>query len=206
MRHVARDPVGADEGTVTRRPLADAEVAARAVVAMLAPGCARIEVAGSIRRRSPDVKDIEIVAVPSYTRDLLGGVGDDLLNAAVLGSVADGAIRYRDTRTGEAVPYYKVTDRKFYPLIYRAPAFNWPVDLFVVRPPAQWGAILAIRTGPADYSARMVTALHARQMKCDGGRLVSTALATIGLTVDTPTERDFIEACGFPYVAPEERR
>ncbi len=34
------------------------------------------------------------------------------------------------------------------------------VDLFVVRPPAQWGVLYLIRTGPAAYSRRFVTDLH----------------------------------------------
>jgi DNA polymerase/3'-5' exonuclease PolX len=37
---------------------------AEKVKALLAPHCERIEIAGSIRRKKPDVKDIEIVAIP----------------------------------------------------------------------------------------------------------------------------------------------
>ncbi len=31
---------------------------------LLAPYCERIEIAGSIRRKKPEVKDIELVAIP----------------------------------------------------------------------------------------------------------------------------------------------
>ncbi len=37
---------------------------AEKVKAQLAPHCERIEIAGSIRRKKPDVGDIEIVAIP----------------------------------------------------------------------------------------------------------------------------------------------
>ena len=40
---------------------------AEEVKALLAPHCLRIEIAGSIRRKKPEVKDIEIVAYPSPT-------------------------------------------------------------------------------------------------------------------------------------------
>lgn len=36
---------------------------AEKVKALLAPHCERIEIAGSIRRKKPDVKDIEIVGL-----------------------------------------------------------------------------------------------------------------------------------------------
>ena len=53
----------------TKRPLADAERIAAAIVADLAPFCARIQVAGSVRRRKEAVGDIELVAIPlSYGR------------------------------------------------------------------------------------------------------------------------------------------
>src|SRR5436190_14063617 len=50
----------------TQRPLPDAERIAAAIVADLAPSCACIQVAGSVRRRKEVVGDIEIVAIPRY--------------------------------------------------------------------------------------------------------------------------------------------
>src|SRR5437763_11180363 len=50
----------------TERTLAEAERIAAAIVADLAPSCARIQVAGSVRRRKELVGDIEIVAVPRH--------------------------------------------------------------------------------------------------------------------------------------------
>lgn len=39
-------------------------VIAEKIKAQLAPHCDRIEIAGSIRRKKPEVKDIEIVVIP----------------------------------------------------------------------------------------------------------------------------------------------
>jgi hypothetical protein len=58
----------------TQRPLLDAERIAAAIVADLAPSCARIQVAGSVRRRKEVVGDIEVVVIP---RDAPAGLFGD---------------------------------------------------------------------------------------------------------------------------------
>ena len=47
---------------------------AEALRELLAPACARIEIAGSIRREKPKVKDVELVAVPLPQRPVFGQV------------------------------------------------------------------------------------------------------------------------------------
>jgi hypothetical protein len=59
----------------TQRPLPDAERIAAAIVADLAPFCARIQVAGSVRRHKEVVGDIELVAIPHYAPAGLFGDG-----------------------------------------------------------------------------------------------------------------------------------
>lgn len=187
---------------MTRRPLAEAEVAAATLVGLLRPGCERIEVAGSIRRKAADVKDIEVVAVPMFGADMFNSVGDDMLNRQIVHLATSRAIRYRNPRKAEPVPEYDMRDRKYYPLWLPWKDGLFAVDLFVVRPPAQWGAIFAIRTGPADYSARLVTRAKEHGVRCEQGRLIDED----GDTVDTPEERDFIEECGMPFIPSEQRR
>jgi len=194
---------------VTRRPLAQAVAAAERVLGMLRDGCERIEIAGSIRRGATDAKDIEIVAVAKFQPDLFGGQGFDLLNETVRLRVREKRMQWRTPKGMMGAPEPKdLEDRKYYALGTVEPGTvePWAIDLFCVRPPAQWGAIFAIRTGPAEYAQRLVTAAHARQMRCQDGRLVSIALATNGVERMTPEERDFIEACGMPYIAPNLRR
>ena len=55
-----------------------------------------------------------------------------------------------------------------------------PVDLFIVHPPAEWGVIFALRTGPGDWNVRLVIAC--------------------------PEEADFFRALGQAWVEPWERR
>ncbi|MEW6287659.1 MAG: hypothetical protein AB1509_15670 [Chloroflexota bacterium] len=56
----------------TKLPLPEAQKIAARVIDALAPHCQRIEVAGSIRRQSPQVGDIEIVCQPKTGADLFG--------------------------------------------------------------------------------------------------------------------------------------
>ena len=48
----------------THRPLAEALEVANHIQSALAPHCARVEIAGSIRRRRPSIGDVEIVCLP----------------------------------------------------------------------------------------------------------------------------------------------
>lgn len=191
---------------MTRRPFSEAQRAAERVVELLRDGCERIEVAGSIRRGAPDVKDIEIVCVPKWGRGLFDERAFDLLNETVRLRRREKRLQWRTRNGGLGAPEPDdLNDRRYYALATYDET-PWPVDVFAVRPPAQWGAIMAIRTGPAEYAQRLVTSAHRRQLKCENGRLVSLALATTGQERATPDERDFIEACGMPYLPPNLRR
>lgn len=160
----------------------------------LAPSCQRAEVAGSIRRGAETVKDIEIVCVPNLALDLFGATtGDDMLRPAIDAMIARGSLAWRTNASDKP-------GRKFYPLV--AARSGIPIDLFAVLPPAQWGAIMAIRTGPAEYARHLVTICQRRGWRCTEGRLVRAD----GSTVETPEERDFIRECGAEWAEPEARR
>lgn len=57
-----------------KRSHAEVLRAAAGIMALIEPGCERLEVAGSLRRQKAQVGDIEIVAVPVMQRDLFGEV------------------------------------------------------------------------------------------------------------------------------------
>lgn len=79
---------------------------------------------------------------------------------------------------------------------YRGRAGTLPLDLFAVTPPAQWGAIVTIRTGPGGFSRRLVTSrLYGGGMPV-GMREHEGALWAGGRLVETPEEEDFFHALG----------
>ena len=179
-----------------RRPHAEALRVARHLVALLSPACAQIEIAGSLRRGRPEVSDVEIVAAPI----LVEAPRSDLfapppmvagpLEAVLSDLAAAGRLIAHPTRPASGDRYKRLW-------VARA---ELQVDLFLVRPPAEWGPILAIRTGPADYSEAAVTALRARGLRCAEG-----AIWRDRERIPCPDEARFFDLCGMPLLPPERR-
>lgn len=190
--------------TETRYPLAEALAAAEELRALLAPGCERIEVAGSIRRRREAVKDIELVAVPrieeAAAADLWGTPEPvDRLMERLVGLAADGLLVPRDVmvhRADGTVERQRRVGQAYQALVFR----GFPVDLFIVRPPAEWGVLFAIRTGPGDWNERLVTGCRRFFRRVEGGRVMH-----FNEHVPCPEESDFFRAIGQPWVEPPDR-
>ena len=180
----------------------------------LRAACGRIEIAGSVRRRKADVGDIEILAIPALElyqrRDLFG----EALEATPVNMV-----EARLGRLIEAGPsafewiYDQVTPRDGprYKRLHHTSGIC--CDLFLTTP-ERWGYLLAVRTGPADFSKELVTLalrlgwhfsgcmLH-RHPKV-GGKACPKG-ERCPLIVPTPEEGDVFEALGIPMPRPEDR-
>jgi hypothetical protein len=100
------------------------------VVALLAPACKKIEVAGSRRRGKPDCKDIELVCVakPLVGRPVFGEAASALPPLEAL--VAE-LIR---TRQLELDPHLKRNGPKMKRLRVMHQSEWLPIDLFIVHP------------------------------------------------------------------------
>ena len=190
-------------------PWAVALEVARQIVAELEPVCepARVKVAGSLRRRKPEVGDIEIVAAPAFRSEgLWSDVQVDVLEERLEQLAADGFLTPRPVenhrRDGSIDVQFKVgRSAKL------LEAQGIPVDLFVVRPPAQWGVIFALRTGPGDWNTRLVTECQAIGRRLRDGQVEAwDAATTRWLPIVTPEEPDFFRAVGQPWLEPQERR
>ncbi len=161
----------------------------------LAPACTRIEIAGSVRREKPEVKDIELVAVPliHQEEDLFGGPGEKV---NILETLIGGLKRGKGFRS-------IVKDGPRYKQIVLNEGIN--LDLFIVLPPAEWGVLFLIRTGPADFSKKLVTSRRA------GGLLPSNLKVKDGAVwrgidkLPTPEERDVFRLLDMAYTEPRER-
>lgn len=177
-----------------------ARIAGR-LLELLAESCERLEVAGSIRRGKETVKDIELVAVPKFldVRDMFGQVTRrvNLLEQSLGGMVAAGALAVPAgvKNAGERM--------KKYDLARTTPVMR--LDLFIVLPPAQWGSVFTIRTGPGDFSKWLVTARRFGGGMPDGMVQLDGALYRDGQVVETPEERDYFAALGLPWLEPKKR-
>lgn len=166
---------------------------ARDVVATLAPWCARIEIAGSIRRKVALVGDIEIVFQPRPSADMFGVVQESAGQVWMLcNRLVEQGFFCRATKAGDRY--------RQYPLRIGDATIN--LDLFAVLPPATWGVILAIRTGPADFSQRFVTAAHRKNRQVRDGAVYCVST---GQAIPTDTEEQAFDAVGLPWVWPRLR-
>lgn len=180
-------------------------VAEKLIEEWLSEYCERIEIAGSIRRKRPYVKDIELVLIPKRVPVQpglfdLGGDGpmQDLLHDRVQHMRRLGIVQPRlDSRDREAWgPKHKR-------LIYE----DMAVDLFSVIPPAQWGVQFLIRTGPWEFSKRFVTPRWQGGMLPMGYRVQDARIVDgRGNTVPTPEEEDVFAFLGLPFTPPEWRQ
>lgn len=185
-------------------PWEQALAVARLIVAELEPVTERVKVAGSIRRRKPMVSDIEIVAAPAFRGEgLFGDVPVDLLEERLERLNGEGFLTPRPVenhrRDGSIDVQYKVG-----PSAKLLRCQGIPVDLFVVRPPAQWGVIFALRTGPGDWNTRLVTDCKSIGRRVNLGQ-VEAWTSQGWQPVATPEEPDFFKAIGQPWLEPPER-
>ncbi len=167
-------------------PLAEiSEIAARVYVG-LEKNCQRLVVAGSIRRQRARCSDIEIVLEPHFAGDLFGHrdpiiqpVHELLREAGVWLQGGPKAVRIGDVLGEKGVR----------------------LDVFIVHPPAQWGSIVAIRTGPSALGEYCVTKMRTRGFRHVGGHVETLG----GAVCDTSHEDNFFKYAGVPVVAPDKR-
>ena len=190
-----------------RLPLQVALKLAEKLHAELHPGCDRIKVAGSLRRKKETVGDIEFVciATPHPNLDLFGQPSVDEAGRTLLDDklqrLVDGGKLLQPVVNG--------------PKQKRFPVAGWPgvmLELFIVTPQT-WGVQMMIRTGPAEFSKKMVTRkshggympsfmriCHGRLMRYHGGD--EGGRPSRWEPIATPEERDLFAAMNKQWEEP----
>lgn len=166
--------------------------------------CERYEVAGSIRRRKPDVGDVDIVAIPKVAEiaagDMFGTPTDtNLLWARLDALLAGGEIKkhIKDTKAG---PRTKWGD------ICRAVEWRGCCYEINLAHLDNWGVVLAVRTGPEEVSKDLVTRIQRYGYRSRDGFFIydikSTPAATL---IPVRTEEAFFKMAGLQCLPPERR-
>ena len=183
-------------------PLEVAELKANNLLVHLLPWCTKIEIAGSIRRGREMVKDIEIVCVPKTTH-----LRPDLFGSPVITRIPDfskavmlcGRRIKGDPKDGRYVKMCISQSEEIY------------ADIFITNE-RDFYRQFAIRTGPAEYSHKVI----ARAWVAKGWTGASELRMTKELN-NPPhdgkytlppawaSEREFFEWLGIEYVAPKDR-
>jgi DNA polymerase/3'-5' exonuclease PolX len=182
--------------------LATATIVAECLRQEFEPFCERIEVAGSIRRQRPEVKDIEIVCVPSWGTNPANLLPDHKNDLNVLWHYATSVLQTRvewiKPGVSELIRWTIKPDGKY----WRGwlPEEKIKLDLFLATP-ENFGLILAIRTGPAKFSEALVT--HAKYNT--RYRVVDGYLRNDAVARPIFDERELFDVLGLEYVEPHER-
>lgn len=178
-----------------KMPLVEASKLAEALRSALEPGCERIAIAGSVRRRKPMIGDIEICAIPRFQEDLFGGAAGSILDAILERLVAEK--RLERIKGGDRYKQY---------LVVRA---GCKLDIFCATP-ENFGCVLMIRTGPAPFSHRLVTPKGVRTSAGEGilpqgYRFAEGRLWCGDEAISTPDEDAIWRVLGIEAIAPEDR-
>lgn len=172
---------------------------------LVRPSVADVIVAGSVRRKSIEVRDLDLVAFPlggGAQLDMFGDVhtaeekpimrvfpaGDWVLETA-----GEKTVRVRHRRIGLKAEVYLVEDRR------------------------AWGPTVIVRTGPRAFSVMMMTKARAQGKVFADGFLLHAHPARskeracpdgkdCRLILDLAEEADVFTALGMTWIPPEERR
>lgn len=168
-------------------PWDDAAAIAEAVSAELTPLVKRIKCVGSVRRRKAECGDIEFLAEPHFDQDLLGG------RTAITDPV-ERRLRELGTWVAGGTRHMRIVD-----VLGRT---GLHLEVYLVHPPASWGSLLAIRTGPADLGRYVMTACRQHGFRHQNG--YARRLDT-GERVPTDTEAQFFALADVECLPPHRR-
>ena len=168
----------------------------------LSPFVQRIEIVGSIRRRRPKVKDIEVLFIPKYTIkaadlfSLQASEMHDCADAIINTLVAQGVIAKR-TKTNDQITWGKQNKLAVHI------ETGIPVDFFATTEDKWWNA-LVVRTG-----GKMTNIRIAELAQKKGYSLEAGGTGFRGLDgqehYQTTSEADVFKFVGLPFLSPSQR-
>lgn len=189
-----------------RFPAAEAMAVAEELVRGLQGQCARIAIAGSLRRRKADVGDIEIVFAPRMLKreavDFFAPAGEYPATDAVIERWLKFAVIDKRLRADGAVSSWGPLNKH---AVFRETGLS--VDLFTATV-ANWWGYLVCRTGPLESNIRICEAARAKGWKyCpyEGTFSRGGVLAGEPEHYYPTSERDVFDFVGLPYLEPEAR-
>jgi DNA polymerase/3'-5' exonuclease PolX len=157
-------------------PLTHAQSLVSSIKIAIEPYAKRVVVAGSVRRERPYVRDLDFVVEPR--------------SKTAIESIRRAANRWGQVRLN-GDKWIRVT----------LAGSNMPVDLFFVTPPAEWGVILAARTGPTAYWLKAKEKLHEAGLTTEHG----SVRRAHSRPIPVPDEESFYRLAGMDYLPPTER-
>lgn len=180
-----------------RHPLDRAQAVADKWIELLTPFCDRIAIAGSIRRRKPFVKDVEIIYIPQMVEaSPPGSLFPERVSAvdmALHGILERGHLTRRLSRDGRPTwgPKNKLTVDTL---------SGVPVDFFSTTA-AAWYSYLICRTGSAQHNIRLAARAQSLGYKWHP----YSGLETPDDHISLESEEHLYQLLKLPYLKPEAR-
>jgi DNA polymerase (family 10) len=161
--------------------LEEAQQLAAKILQTIDPLCERTAIVGSVRRRRPEVHDIDIVVIP---KPFMWGRIPILMKSELYAKPGIGG--------PELI--------RMYVPFAGSPDGQAQVDFYAATVQT-WGVLLLIRTGSTDHNVRLCT--HAKAL----GMMLSAARGVIenGSVIASKTEEEIFKALVLEYVRPEDR-
>ena len=182
--------------------LSEAKPLAQKILETMNPFIERAEIAGSIRRKKAECRDIEIVAIPrlGQPKDLFGLEPENLLYKWAMQMEREERIHWIKPGTDQIIRWPLQEQGKYWRGLLVKSGIK--LDLFLTTKES-WGVIYLIRTGSSDFSFRCVSkyAMESGHNFHNGHLFDSN-----GRIVPTPEEEDVFRALGLDYIAPEDRK
>lgn len=161
--------------------LAEAKIIAEKYLSEILPHCIRAEIAGSIRREKPEVKDIEIVCIPKlYDTGLFESGLASVVNKweKVKGEMEYGKCKYTQRILPEGIK----------------------LDLFFAEV-ENWGNIFLIRTGDWEFSKKIM----GTRLPQNGYRQVEGYLKHKEKIIPCYEEEELFKRAGLRFIEPKNR-
>jgi DNA polymerase (family 10) len=182
--------------------LQEAEDYAARVCRAIEPFCQRFEVVGSIRRRRPDVNDVDIVAVPRLKTAEGTPFGSEGFAWAQIPKILGKRLNAAIVRKGDELICITLPDGTP-ENVDRGPFSlfgKYQVDIYRSSEET-WGVLLLIRTGSKDHNIKLCS--RAKAM----GLMLSAKQGILknGEVIASRTEEEIFATLGIPFVKPEDR-
>ena len=158
---------------------------AQGVVHKLMPVTEAIKICGSVRRKQPECSDIDVVVIPKRIgiKDLFGNT----TGYGISREFIDVVNQWKKVK-GDA--FGKYTQRL---------VDGEKVEISIATP-ENFGNLVMIRSGPADFSHKMMLAVLKRGLEQRDGYLWKD-----DKIIPCYTEEDFFSVLNLPYIVPEFR-
>jgi len=174
------------------------------ILDQIRPACEIAEICGSLRRQRADVHDTEIVCKPNTAaprpewgqkayKSRLDQILDNLIFDGALTKIK-GAEKMRQYRIGRWEEFG-----------YETPINPFLFELWICTPPASWGVLYMIRTGPATFSKFMVTQISKGGALPDKYHVDKGTVWKGDKRVEIPDEQAYFKLCDRRWLEPEKR-